>query len=126
MLGGLVITRTKTSVVHSLGYSLTYYWNIPHGRANGVFLEQFLRLNYSTCKDRVDKILELIGMRSMEQFGSVLKRLCRTAIRLTDDEIKHYAEAAYAKKGTHNNPAKITQEDLEKMMSAVAGGENDG
>lgn len=126
MLGGLVITRTKTSVVHSLGYSLTYYWNIPHGRANGVFLEQFLRLNYSACKDRVDKVLELTGMRSLEQFGSALKRLCRPDIRLTDDEIKRYAEAAYAKKGTHNNPVKITQEDLEKMLWAVAGGENDG
>ena len=38
LLGGLVLAHTSTTAVHAMGYSLTYYKGIPHGRANGICL----------------------------------------------------------------------------------------
>jgi alcohol dehydrogenase class IV len=35
LFGGLTIAKTGTTLVHALGYSLTYYHGIEHGRANG-------------------------------------------------------------------------------------------
>ena len=44
LLGGLVLAHTSTTVVHAMGYSLTYYKEIPHGRANGLCLGGYMEL----------------------------------------------------------------------------------
>ena len=41
-LGGIVISQTGTTVVHSMGYALTYFHDIPHGMANGYLVYGYL------------------------------------------------------------------------------------
>ncbi|RPJ81369.1 MAG: iron-containing alcohol dehydrogenase, partial [Deltaproteobacteria bacterium] len=42
MLAGVAIAQTGTTVVHAMGYSLTFFNNIDHGKANGLLLCEYL------------------------------------------------------------------------------------
>ena len=43
MLAGIVISQTGTTSVHSMGYCLTYFKSVPHGKANGLLLGEYLK-----------------------------------------------------------------------------------
>ena len=68
MLGGVVISQTKTTAVHAMGYSLTYFKNIDHGRANGLLLGEFTKYIERNDKDRVKEILSCMNLDSAEEF----------------------------------------------------------
>jgi len=51
MLGGMVISHTGTTIIHGMGYSLTYF-DIPHGRANGMLVREYLKYNYEAAKEK--------------------------------------------------------------------------
>ncbi len=121
MLGGMVITHTGTTIVHGLGYQLTYNRDIPHGRANAVFMEQYLRYNSKVCGEKVDNILKLTGTRTFDEFGSAFGRLGNVSIDLSPEEIDLYAEMAYQKKSTSFNPRVVEKEDLKKIIKEALG-----
>jgi alcohol dehydrogenase class IV len=66
VLGGMVISHTGTTIMHGLGYSLTYFKDIPHGRANGFFMREYLKYNYESVSEKIEKILELFKVSSMD------------------------------------------------------------
>ena len=45
-LGGMVIANTGTTAVHAMGYGLTYFKDVDHGRANGLLITSFLKFIY--------------------------------------------------------------------------------
>ena len=63
-LAGMVIAQTGTTAVHSLGYSLTYYKNVDHGRANGLLLPAFMEFVQEKQPQRVAEILHSMGMKA--------------------------------------------------------------
>ena len=74
MLGGVVISQTKTTAVHAMGYSLTYFKNIDHGRANGLLLGEFTKYIERNDKDRVKEILSCMNLDSAEEFKNILAK----------------------------------------------------
>ena len=75
MLGGVVISQTKTTAVHAMGYSLTYFKNIDHGRANGLLLGEFTKYIERNDKDRVKEILSCMNLNSAEEFKNILAKI---------------------------------------------------
>ena len=74
MLGGVVISQTKTTAVHAMGYSLTYFKNIDHGRANGLLLGEFTKYIERNDKDRVKEILSCMNLDSAENLKIFLRK----------------------------------------------------
>lgn len=93
-LGGMVIANTGTTAVHAMGYSLTYYKNIDHGRANGLLLPQFLAFVETKKKERVDEILACMDMKSTAEFTALMHTLLGQRETLSAEEVEHYAEKA--------------------------------
>lgn len=61
-LGGIVISQTGTTIVHSMGYGLTYHKDIPHGMANGFLLGEYLERVKRIAPDRISQCESAMGM----------------------------------------------------------------
>lgn len=121
MLGGVVISQTKTTAVHAMGYSLTYFKNIDHGRANGLLLGEFTKYVERNDKDRVKEILSCMNLDSAEEFKNILVKILGDKEKFEKEELELYAEIAQNAGGTLNSmfvPSKdeILQIYVESLM----------
>jgi len=116
MLGGMVIAHTGTTIVHGMGYSLTYFKDIPHGRANGVLMKEYLDYNYSAAGRRIDNILRLLGVKSTGEFGVIIKKLLPLDIKLSEEELRLYASLTMKQRSTASNARNVQEEDLVKII----------
>jgi len=57
MLAGIVIAHTGTTALHSMGYSLTYFHEIDHGRANGLLMYEYLKFIAVNHASEVNKLI---------------------------------------------------------------------
>lgn len=115
MLGGMVISQTGTTIVHGMGYSLTYFKNIPHGRANGLLMSEYLKFIYDNAAKKVDNVLKLLRLGSIGEFGTLMGGLLSEKVQLTEEEIRLYALLAMKQKSASYNVVPVTQEDLMRL-----------
>jgi alcohol dehydrogenase class IV len=94
MLAGIVITHTGTTAVHALGYQLTYFRHIDHGRANGLLLYEFLKFLSTDFGGRVGAALDYMGMRNLEEFGDLLNTLLGPKEDIAEEEISKFSSMA--------------------------------
>ena len=121
-LAGIVITQTKTSLPHGMGYPLTYYLDIPHGKANGILLAEYMKI----CnKERVNTIIETLGFKSVDELGEYLLSLLG-GINITNDEIDLYTKAMTENVAKlSNHPYAVTYEDIyEVYKKSLMGDKN--
>ncbi|MCX7920780.1 MAG: iron-containing alcohol dehydrogenase family protein [Clostridia bacterium] len=112
MLGGMVIAHTGTTIVHGLGYSLTYFKDIPHGRANGLLMKEYFNFNYEAAKEKIDKILKLLNMKDIEEFGALMDKLLGKAEKVNDEELYKFASLAMKQRSTSFNIRSVSEDDM--------------
>jgi len=115
-LGGITISYTGTTLVHALGYSLTYYYDIPHGRANGLLMAEYLRYNAEHVPQRVTNILTWLGLNDIEEFAQIMTELSGPMVELSAEEIKQYAAKAVTTKAALQSQGEVTEEVLERIL----------
>ena len=114
-LGGMVIAHTGTTVVHSMGYSLTYFKNVDHGRANGLLLPEFLKFTEKSRPDRVMPILKAAGFASTDEFDAALRLLLGERENVSQEEVQQYSSIAAKSKNIANCIVKPLEEDLKSF-----------
>lgn len=110
-LAGMTIAQSGTTAVHGMGYSLTYFYNIDHGRANGLLLGATLRLCekkgvpalqeiLSACGDSLDGVCatidtllgerEAIPAAQLEEFAAAVseKHIKKSKYEPTAEEVR--------------------------------------
>ena len=107
MVAGINITLAGTILLHIMGYCLTTFYGIPHGRANAALLPavlDYLRAK-STVKDRIRSIDE-----RFDPFGGVRRFIERLGIptRISDFGIKEENLPGFVKKVIVKGDIKIT------------------
>jgi len=112
MVAGMVITHTGTTVLHAMGYSLTYYRDIPHGKANGVLLPEYLKFVYGHAKDKIDNALGLIGMKDIDGFGEAIRKMMPVEEKFTGEDMKLFALSALKQNSVVNTPRPVTEQDI--------------
>jgi alcohol dehydrogenase class IV len=126
-LGGMVIANTGTIAVHAMGYSLTYFKNIDHGRANGLLLGAYLRFVQQKEKaagpSRTAEILSALGMKNLDEFDEAIDKLLGIRESISAAEIEQYAEKAIHAKNIGNSAIKPCKTDLLDILEkSLAGG----
>jgi alcohol dehydrogenase class IV len=121
LLGGMVIAHTGTTIMHGLGYSLTYFKQVPHGKANGLLMEEYFRFNYEEAREKIDTLIRLLGLGSIKEFGIVMGTLLRDRVVLTDAEISLYSSLAMQQKSTLNNIRNVEEKDLAGILKHACG-----
>lgn len=114
-LGGIVIAQTGTTAVHCMGYSLTYFHHIDHGRANGLLLPAFLAFLAKRQPEVIRSILDIMGMESTAAFRDVIDRLLGEKESITKEEFQKFSGIAIKAKNIPGCLVVPTQEDLYQM-----------
>lgn len=109
-LGGIVISQTGTTVVHSMGYALTYYKDIPHGMANGLLLGEYLERTRDVLPCKVDACMKAFGMR-LEEFKVFLKECLPCDVKFEEAELIKWSETSIKAKNVAVCPFDVTRED---------------
>lgn len=110
-IAGMVISQTGTSLPHAMGYALTYDKGLPHGTANAVLYPGYLKCFKNTAK--LHKMLELIGVESIDALSNIFRAILDFKIELTENEIMKYVENILSnEKKLKNHPERVTRDDL--------------
>ena len=110
-LAGMVIAQTGTTIVHSMGYGLTYFYDVPHGLANGLLLYETLKFNKPSCGGKLKEIIALMGLSNMAEFKKMLKSMLSCDVAFTEKDIQQFAKISIQAKNNANNPKPVTLED---------------
>src|SRR3989344_511259 len=124
-LAGIAISQTKTTAVHAVSYPITGIFNVPHGHACALTLSSFLNYNKCAAPERVSKMAEILGYDKVEDaaegINNLMDYLCleRKLSKLGIDEsgIELIIKNGFNPDRVSNNPRKLTEEDLRKMLT---------
>ncbi len=117
LLGGMVIAQTGTTMVHSLGYSLTFFRNIPHGRANGLLLTEYLRFLQPVAPEKVSAILKALVLKSIDECGLIMQTLLGVEDALTEKELEEFSRIALQATNLVNTPRIPDIGDLKNVLN---------
>lgn len=70
-LGGMSIAHTGTAIPHTMSYTLTYNYHIPHGVAVGYFLPGYMKLAGEKC----GQLMDMMGFESVNAFASFFQKI---------------------------------------------------
>ena len=120
MLGGMVISHTGVTIAHGMGYCYTFFHGIPHGQANGLLMKEYVEYNYEVVSDKIDTVINVMGLKSKEDFYGVMETLVGTAPSLNDEQIDKYTELTLLQKGSiANTPNNLNKAKLHSLWEAV-------
>lgn len=113
-LAGMVIAQVGTSIPHGLGYHLTYFHEIAHGKATALFLGELLALHPN--QEKVQNILAILGLKSIGEFKNLIVQLVGQ-VEIGMDEAVYYAFNMFQNKNKlQNHPAELTEDNLLQMI----------
>ena len=108
-LGGIVISQTGTTIVHSMGYQLTYFKDIPHGQANGYLLCEYLK---RVDKVRVQNCLDALNLKGLDKLKEFLEKILPCVDNFKENELIEWSNISIKARNVASCPYAVTQ-DLE-------------
>ncbi len=113
LAGGMAINTTGTGFPHPLGYSLTLYSQIPHGRACAVFLGEYIKKNSlsEVGKSRLCEFAKALET-TPEEIAAVIPEMSGVALRLSPEKRREYIDAVKGAANYQNSPYVISFEEM--------------
>lgn len=118
-LGGCVIAQTGTTIVHSMGYPLTYYKEIPHGMANGLLLTGYMRQVQTILPEKVDNCLKALNLSSLDELQALMNALLPCDTVFAAEELTQWSATSIQAKNVQVCPFNVTQELEEQLYRAA-------
>lgn len=115
-MAGMVIAQTGTTAVHAMGYSLTYFKDIDHGRANGLLLGEYLRIVEREQPDLAAQILKAMSLSNVNELREITDKLLCEKEDISTDEIQQFSKMAIQTKNIANCMVKPTEDDLKEIF----------
>jgi len=127
LLSGVAITHTRTTIVHSVSYPITTYFNVPHGLACSLTLPYFMEFNSEAAPEKILKISQIMGAKNVSEGTMKLKHLIAAIgleTRLSELGVKKEDVEIIIKKGfrpdrAERNPRKVTEVDLREILMKI-------
>lgn len=126
--GGIAINTTGTGFNHPLGYNLTLYKGIPHGRACGAFMSAYYYYNRTTelGAKLIDDFCDAIGVEWAKVAADIV-RWSDVKIgkeygnALTPDEIELYVNNVKGAGNYKNSPYVINPDEMRDIYQKLFG-----
>lgn len=113
--GGMAVAHTGLNIVHAMGYQLTCSKEIPHGRANGALLAEFIAWMAKT--DNIMRAVEVMNAFGTDLCGfkQFMDAVVPTAEEITDADIDLWLENSITDTVTDSCPGVFTKEDERRI-----------
>lgn len=139
-LAGKAINITKTTAPHSISYSLTARFGVPHGQAVGIILPLLLVFNADTSNDdvvdkrgaeyvrkNISELCQLLGTSSVNDAAERITQLIRqigletslACLGVRKDEIETVVTGSFSSDRMKNNPRMLTEKTLRSILEQV-------
>ncbi len=112
MLAGIVIAHTGSTALHAMGYSLTYFKSIDHGRANGLLMTEYLRFVGTEHGEKIDGVLSYLGIKDLTHLQELLDLLLVPGPVIAEEELRKYVSIAIKTKNIANTLVIPNEESL--------------
>ncbi len=113
-LAGMAIAQSGTTAVHGMGYALTYFYGIPHGRANALLLGETLRL----CEEKkVRKLPHILAAfhAPLDGVTSLLDALIGKREEIPKEELEAFAARAMMNKNIKKSVYEPTFDEVRRI-----------
>ncbi len=126
LYAGLAFSNTKTTACHSISYTLTSKYNIPHGIATSMTLANFFNINKESIIDK-DALLSAFDVKEISQIKNKINDIflkSQIPFKLRDYNIKEEDFDSIIKKSftpdrMNNNPVEVTRELLREVLKDI-------
>ncbi len=119
---GVAISQTGTSLPHTLGYPLTYYYSVPHGIANAIFMVEYFKIS---PKAIVSRLLDILRFERIEEFAVFMNKIVGAYVDeldVSEEEMEKFSELLLQnKKKLKNHPLDVTKEDVLELYRRSLG-----
>ena len=122
-LAGMAIAQSGTTAVHGMGYALTYFEHIDHGRANGLLLGETLRLCRRKGVSALNDICLACGTAS-EEIIKTLDHLLGGREKIKVERLLEYAKRSAGNKNIARSAYEPTEEEVKSIFLRSFGYDN--
>ncbi len=114
--GGIAINTAGTGFNHPLGYNLTLYYGVPHGRACGAFMEEYFTYNSRVTEGKalIEDFCRQLGDEPATVAANI-KKWSAVDVTLTDDEIELYLNNVSGAGNYANSPYVINRDEMKEI-----------
>jgi alcohol dehydrogenase len=119
LYGGIAIAQTGTTLQHSIGYHLTYKYNISHGKTNFIFMKEIFNLYYEIISNRIDYIFDNIGITKEEFFYFLDNIDCSIEKQNYSFEFDNIISSVFKASNTYLSPIDLNKEIVLKLLNKV-------
>ena len=136
-LSGKAINISKTTAPHAVSYPFTSIFNINHGHAVALTLNEFIKFNFKNIKDascdfnlgdRFKILFKLTKTKNIEDFDSYIKKIkCTAELETNFDKLGINIKSSMSRilSGINNqrllnNPIKIDTEVIKRVLLSRA------
>ena len=111
--GGIAINTAGTGFNHPLGYNLTLYRGIPHGRACGAFMEEYVAYNMKHPEGArlIGEFVSAICKDTPEKMAANIVEWSGVNVKLTAEEIDLYVNNVKGAGNYANSPYVINDDE---------------
>lgn len=113
-LAGMAIAQSGTTAVHGLGYALTYFCDIDHGRANGLLLGETLLL----CEEKKIAALKDVCIAcgaTVREIRAVLDELIGEREELSEEQLLDFTQRSMNNKNIKKSIYEPTEEEIQRI-----------
>lgn len=114
--GGMAVAYTGLNVVHAMGHQLTVTHNIPHGRANGVLLTEYIAWVAKKDPLRAVKVLDAFGS-DLTSFKRFIDAVLPTTEEFTEEDVDEWINTSIVSTVAESCPREITAEDERQIYN---------
>lgn len=120
--GGIAINATGTGFNHPLGYNLTLYNGISHGRACGAFMKEYLTYNSLTGKGKtlIESFASALG-DTPDNVAENIVKWSNVSVKLTGEEIALYVANVKGASNYANSPYVINETEMKEIYTKLFG-----
>ncbi|MFO7660001.1 MAG: iron-containing alcohol dehydrogenase [Candidatus Cloacimonadaceae bacterium] len=119
LYGGITIAHTSTTLQHSIGYPLTSVYNVPHGLANGIVMQQIMDLYYPALEAELTELFSFLQISKTDFFTWLDSFGLKLDAQLTDDFIAAKIPEVLASRNMANNPVQVKEPDIRALYKSL-------